>query len=1145
MPSAPDGSDLRTIRLGALAFLFGRTALQNELDVSPHRSYGILAARLDALRRARLLVSVQFGVLATLAGLLALALLLAAVEAVFYAPVPVRVALLLAACSGAVLSLLWLAVRPLTRPETPQELALRLEGHFPQLKQRLISVLQLWSHREHNPEGYSTQMIEALARQAQDVARELDFSQIVDRRRPLLAARFLGVVVLVWVVAALSLTEAVQGALGRYRHPLASFARPADTFLHIEPGDCRTIKGQDVAVRIALQGIIPNSVQIASKPDYRKVWREAQLATDGRDTLTYVFRNPMSSLDYTVTAGDAQSPLFRLTVIDRPVVTQLQQRYEFPAYTRLEPRTETERAGDISALRGTRVSFEIVSSKALSAARLAFSDSSHLACSIEARVARTTLNVQEAGTYYIQLLDLEGFANAQPIQYRVLAIPDEAPTVRVVSPGEDVDLGESMLVGLVVEAVDDFGFSAMDLVYVWADRKPVRLPIPLPGESVGELRVQYVWDLGNLDLMPEDQVTYHVEVSDNDTVSGPKTGSSAQFVVRFPSIHEILQEVEQDQQRQIDEVARILEEGKTVREHLEAARRELLKQEDLPWEKKRDVEAVLDKQRQMAEDLKRISDRVGEAVDKLQKSGIITLETLEKLGEIRRLMAEIATPQLQEALARMKEAVDQVNPQKLEQAIKQFSLSHEEYQRKLERTLAILKQVRIEQKMDAVIKEAEQLLQRQEDINERAASSPNDRSAEELAQQEDRAARDTDRLREDLEELAALMEDAPDMPEQEIRALAEQMQAGDLSGQMRGLSQMLRSGQRQQCAQAGARIADRLTELQQGLSGARTAMQDRLKQEIQEDLARAMSDLLLLSDRQESLVADLEGIHPSSLRFGPLAESEQWLLEGAAKVADNLYRTAQKTFFVSPIVTESLGRVLSSMEAVLGGLKDRQTYTAANRAKDAMVALNTTVLLLRQAIANVQSGDSPTGFQDMLEQLSRLGQQQQEVNQGTRPLLGKGGGLSLDERAQMARLAAEQEAIRQALQQLEEQLSGRRNVLGRLDQMAAQINEVVKDLKRSRVSRNTIDRQEQILSRLLDAQRSIRERGYSKQRESRSAGEFAARDPSALPDDLGERETALRRDLLNALKEGYPKQYEELIRRYFEALVRDPVERPR
>ena len=1105
-------------------------------------SYQSLTARLREVRHANLRTKELYGIMGSLGVFLASGLIFVAIEALFYAPIPVRVGLLVTAFLGMLSCLIWLCVRPLVHRDSLEVVALRLEGHFPQLKQRLISVLQLWKKREDNPEGYSLQMIDALAQQTEAACQPLSFYEIIDRRWLARSAKFLGSIVLVWLVVALSLPESIQGALYRVLHPLTTFVKPLDTTVVIEPGDCQAIKGQDVAIGIFLRGRIPKTVQIAFKPEHRKVWREINLVTHTKDTLNYVFENARASLDYVVTAGDARTPQFRLTVIDRPAVRQLRQRYDFPAYTGLSSRLETEQAGDISAIVGTRVSFEIISSKALKATQLVFSDTTELACRVEGRIARTMLQVKKSGTYHIELMDIEGITNAQPIEYRVLAIPDEAPTVRIAFPGENTDLGESMLVGLVAEAVDDFGFSAMNLVYRWANHKPQKLSIPIPDEGLSEIRVDYVWDLNDMDLMPEDQVKYYIEVYDNDTISGPKLGRSAEFVVRFPSIYEIFQEVEQQQQQQIDELARIVEEGKRMQKHLEEVRRELLKEENLDWEKKQDVEAALKKQRQMAEDLKKISDRIGETMEKLEKSGIVTLETLEKLAEIQRLVAELTTPELKEAMTKMQKAIEQVSAEKLQQAMKEFSLSQEEYQRKLERTLSILKRVQIEQKMDAVIKETEELIRRQEGVNERVEPSLSMEEASTLAQEEEKVARDTDRLQDDIRALGELMEGVPGMPQQQIQELAEQMEADSLSGQMQDMAQMLSAGQCSACMKAGQCIAKHLQSLQSGLSSARGTMQENMMAEIIAELKRAMTDLLFLSERQESVITETQNLHRSSLRFGELAETEQWLLQGTSGVADDLYNTSQKTFFVAPVIIETLGRSLENMQGALKGLEERRGYTAGRRGQDAMTALNRTVLLLRQAISNMQSGQSATGFGEMMEQLGKMAQQQQGINKATESLFGKGSRLSLEDRATMARLAAEQEAVRQGLEQLQKQLSGRRNILGRLDQMGSEMNEVIKDLKRKRVSRKTIDRQKQILSRLLDAQRSIRERGYSRQRKSRTGEEYVIRSPGSLPEDLGERENALRQDLLKALKEGYPKEYEELIRHYFEALARERME---
>ena len=72
------------------------------------------------------------------------------------------------------------------------------------------------------------------------------------------------------------------------------------------------------------------------------------------------------------------------------------------------------------------------------------------------------------------------------------------------------------------------------------------------------------------------------------------------------------------------------------------------------------------------------------------------------------------------------------------------------------------------------------------------------------------------------------------------------------------------------------------------------------------------------------------------------------------------------------------------------------------------------------------------------------------------------------------------------------------------------------------------------MTRLLEATRSMQERGKEEKRESK-AGEAPNRvGPDALPED--ERIDALRRDLIRALEAGYAPDYEELIKRYFEEL---------
>jgi hypothetical protein len=110
--------------------------------------------------------------------------------------------------------------------------------------------------------------------------------------------------------------------------------------------------------------------------------------------------------------------------------------------------------------------------------------------------------------------------------------------------------------------------------------------------------------------------------------------------------------------------------------------------------------------------------------------------------------------------------------------------------------------------------------------------------------------------------------------------------------------------------------------------------------------------------------------------------------------------------------------------------------------------------------------------------------------------------------------------------------------------VAEEMKEVEKDLQQSGISRQTIERQNRILSRMLDAQKSMREREYSRKRKAETGKGYLAISPEELVPDVAGEKDRLQQDLLRARKEGYTRDYLELIRQYFEALAnREAIEK--
>jgi O6-methylguanine-DNA--protein-cysteine methyltransferase len=171
------------------------------------------------------------------------------------------------------------------------------------------------------------------------------------------------------------------------------------------------------------------------------------------------------------------------------------------------------------------------------------------------------------------------------------------------------------------------------------------------------------------------------------------------------------------------------------------------------------------------------------------------------------------------------------------------------------------------------------------------------------------------------------------------------------------------------------------------------------------------------------------------------------------------------------------------------------------------------------------------------DRLQQLASQQQGINQAMKQL-GDGGKLSPEEQAKLGRIAADQGRAQKSMEDLaKEQKSadGKKQGLGSLEKIAEEMKESITDLKNNNITPETMKRQERILSRLLDATKSINDRDYEKTRESQTGKNYTKTSPGQLDLKSKDKESSLQ-DLLRSIQQGYTKDYETLIKQYFEAL---------
>jgi hypothetical protein len=152
-------------------------------------------------------------------------------------------------------------------------------------------------------------------------------------------------------------------------------------------------------------------------------------------------------------------------------------------------------------------------------------------------------------------------------------------------------------------------------------------------------------------------------------------------------------------------------------------------------------------------------------------------------------------------------------------------------------------------------------------------------------------------------------------------------------------------------------------------------------------------------------------------------------------------------------------------------------------------------------------------------------------------MAGRAGEWSIAERAQMARLAAEQRRLEELLEEIGREATDTHRQLGRLDDLGEEMMEIVERLEEGALDEGLLEREERILSRLLESQRSLTRRDYEEKRTSRAAGDLRASTREAAAG--GSDDTRMILEMIrNGMRERGPVEYEQLIRQYFRALAR-------
>lgn len=398
---------------------------------------------------------------------------------------------------------------PMRRDFGELDVAMALERRFPELRQQLVTALQLTpdSIDAAGRSDVSRAMAAEVARQAGATAAALPLKDLLNPRR---TQRVWGVALAVLAITGTGAYldgEAVGVFTQRIFGIDASY--PRETTLVIElPSDDPDLRvaqeggvtkvtlagGADLPVIVRALGKVPDVISLSLTTPGGDTRTQA-MAPRGEDRFRYVFRRVSRGFRFQPQGGDDDGAgrVVEVEVIEPPRVAQVRAVLTPPAYTG-QP-TQTLAGGAVEGLVGTQVQILVAPTKDVDTAVLAFRESG-LEVPLEPEEITTDdgtktwysgkFTVQDTDRYQVQLTGENGLRNANPGSWPVLALVDHGPVGRLLTPSRD---GISVyLPGAVMpvraELRDDYGLASATLeVLTRGSDTPVSLPLALPATA--------------------------------------------------------------------------------------------------------------------------------------------------------------------------------------------------------------------------------------------------------------------------------------------------------------------------------------------------------------------------------------------------------------------------------------------------------------------------------------------------------------------------------------------------------------------------------------------------------------------------------------------------------------------------------------
>jgi hypothetical protein len=1094
--------------------------------------YESLIQQLDRFIRKYYLSQLLKGTLLFTGALLSIYLLLSLGEFAFYFPSWMRWILITGFGITAMISLFFWVWKPLSGylrlgNVIQYEQAAKIIGqHFSEVQDKLLNVLQLKSDQAA---AGSPELIEASIQQKMQAISWVPFSNAIDLNENRKYLRYaLPPIVLLMVVVLLApniLTE----SNARLVQPARQFTKPAPFSFMVDEKTLQVVQFNDFELEVKVKG-----KSLPASMEWMSGIQPILMNKKDVNTFTYKVPNVQEDFAFRLRGSGYLSDEYRVKVLKKPIVSSMKISLNYPPHTGRKSES-LQNTGDLAVPQGTTLTWELkVTNAEQMFVRFEEGALQEIPSTGNRKFGFQKRFLQDSKyKLYVSNRDLP---LGDSVLFSITTIPDRHPSVTVEAIPDSAD---SKFIYFLGNASDDYGLSRLELhTRILNEKNQIKgtTKKALAIKKAPIIDFTHQLNVNDFELAPGDKLEYYFEIWDNDGVNGSKSARSAMFAYTRPTKDEY-REMENTTNTAIKEnLSSAGKEVKKLSKEIKQLRDKILTKKNLNWEDKKETEDLMKKHEELTKELEEIKKDFDESRKNQEEYKKVDEEILEKQELLSQMMDELLSQEMKDLMKELEDLLDKFMQNNAFERLDNMQMSNENLNKELDKMLELFKRMELEQKAGDVANQLEELAQKQEELENKTKSG--ETSPDKAAQQQEELNKEFDKIQDEMQNLEKLNQDQKTPLDLDQPKEMEQ----SIEKSMNDAQQQLQQNQPQKAGQQQKNAGDKMKEMAQNLKSQMSDMQMEQNAEDINTIRRILDNLLKLSKEQEEILQAVKKTQPEDPKYVKLIQQQYKLKEDAVLIEDSLTALGKRVFQLQTFISDELYKMKRELKKSITLLEARQRPQGAAAQQFVMTSANNLALMLSEAMDQMQqqmnsagsgscskpgkgkpSMPSPGDLKKLQEQ---LGQDLQKMGQQMKQ--GQGGMMS----KQLAEMAERQAAVREALRKMKDQMSQQQKKELGVDELIDKMDKNETDIVNRRITSETLKRQKEIETRMLELENAMREQGEDDKRQSKTADDLLRNPPARIEEYLKKRQSA--QDIYRTVPPDLKPFYKNLVDKYFE-----------